>query len=265
MNKSKLHFLFLLALFSFTSSFASVESSPLVVTIPKSGSHLVGKAISLIPRVSFSGFEHTIIMTETEMSPSPEQLIIFLVRDLRDVFVSYVYHLDNIFFNHEVADSIKLLSKTEKSQDVLTNIIHTWAELNFSQKLTAILEHNDLSPVDFKNYIEPCIDIAQSHNTIIIRFENLVGPKGKGNKLSQINEVTKIVNAYGKDLSRAQIIRICDRLFGIDDLVSKWNNTFRSGQIGSWETHFEENHKETFKTRYNDFLFYFGYVDTPDW
>lgn len=257
--------MFLLALFPFVSTFARIESTPIVVTIPKSGSHLIGKAISLIPGIRFSGFDHTIIMTKTGMNLSPERTIIFLVRDLRDVFVSYVYHLDKIFFNHEVPESIALLSKTEKSQDDLANIIHSWAALSFSQKLTAVLEHNDLSPVDFKNYIKPCIDISEFHNTVMIRFENLVGPKGGGNKLSQINEVSKIANAYGKDLSRSQIIRICDRLFGIDDLVSKWNNTFRSGQIGSWKNHFEESHKEIFKINYNDFLFYFGYIDTPDW
>jgi len=265
MNKSKIRFVFVLALFLFTSSLRSIETVPLVITIPKSGSHLLGKTIALIPGVTFSGFDHTIIMTKTGMNLSPERPIIFLVRDLRDVFVSYVYHLDKIFFNHEVPESIKLLSKTEKSRDALANIIHAWAELDFSQKLTTVLEHSDLSPVDFKNYIKPCIDISEFHNTVLIKFENLVGPKGGGNKLSQINEVEKIASVYGIDLPRTQTVRICDCVFGVDDLVNKWNNTFRSGQIGSWKNHFEESHKETFKINYNDFLFYFGYIDTPDW
>ncbi len=265
MNKSKIQFIIFLALFPFVSSFATIESTPLVITIPKSGSHLLGKTISLIPGIRFSSFSHTINQTKTKMNLFPERPIIFLVRDLRDVFVSYVYHLDRIILKHEMPVSIKLLAQTEKSHDSLTNIIHAWPELTFSQKLTAILEHNDLSPVDFKNYVAPCIAISEFHNTVVIRFENLIGPKGGGSKLAQINEVSKIANAYGKDLSRSQIIQICDRLFGVDDLVSKWNNTFRSGQIGSWKHHFEEIHKEIFKINYNDFLFYFGYIDTPDW
>lgn len=265
MNKSKLQLIFLLVLFPFVALFANIETTPLVVTIPKSGSHLLGKAISLIPGSNFSFFTHTNRVTQTKMNLTPERPVIFLIRDLRDIFVSYVYHLDKIFTNHSVSMSIDLLGASEKSQDVLETIIPHWAELNFSQKLTAVLEHNDLSPLDFKNYIKPCIDISEFHNTVVIRFENLVGPKGGGNKVSQINEVSKIASAYGKDLSRSQIIRICDRLFGIDDLVGKWNNTFRSGQIGSWKNHFEESHKELFKINYNDFLFYFGYIDTPDW
>jgi len=93
-----------------------------------------------------------------------------------------------------------------------------------------------------------------------IRFENLLGAKGRGSQFSQINEVSKIATVYKKKLLRSQIIRICDRLFGIDDLVSKWNNSSRSGQIGSWKNHFEE----IFKINYNDFLFYFSYIETPD-
>jgi len=91
-----------------------------------------------------------------------------------------------------------------------------------------------------------------------IKFEDLIGPKGGGNLEKQLHTIERIANFIGISISEEEIQIVADKLFGS-------SLTFRSGQIGSWKTHFNERHKQLFKKIAGNLLIELGYENDYNW
>jgi len=90
-------------------------------------------------------------------------------------------------------------------------------------------------------------------NFILLKFEDLVGPKGGGSLESQHQSIHKILthlNIQNKDVEW-----IADNAFGK-------SGTFRKGQLGKWKTEMELDEKKLFKP-YDEFIGSLGYEPTP--
>lgn len=95
----------------------------------------------------------------------------------------------------------------------------------------------DLGVAAFYNCYTPWM---KASNFCVIKFENLVGPKGNGSLDLQLQELAKIAHHLKIAITPEQMRSIAEQLFG-----QTW--TFREGQIGSWKQCFTPVIKDAFK------------------
>jgi hypothetical protein len=88
---------------------------------------------------------------------------------------------------------------------------------------------------------------------IVVRFEDLVGPRGGGSDAAQVKAADDIVEYLGLDMETAEIERVRG------DIFWEGSSTFRKGQIGSWTDHFTPDHTSAFEDSFGDLLQSFGY------
>ncbi|MDR3646462.1 MAG: sulfotransferase domain-containing protein [Candidatus Babeliales bacterium] len=227
----------------------------------KSGTHLLAKCLKLItkknPTLNMGGFikndivDYTSIKNSSgnyffhqhqyysngaiEMIEKCNFVTFFLMRDPRDVIVSSMHWV----FKHKdsklpIGD---IYRKFRTSNEILKFFIERSTILSY-KRFWGWLSHP---------------------NVCTIRYENLVGTKGGGNSKSQRDEIIKICNHLKMKLSDKQISYVCQNAFG--DKVG----TFRKGQIGSWKTHFTNEHKELFKKVWGNLLIDLGYEKDMNW
>ncbi len=175
------------------------------------------------------------VLMEKFLKKHPNFPLILGIRDLRDIFVSQVYF----------------------QWDLLEGII---GPSSFDDKLLFVMENEsvDRHPkllVIYK-HAAAMMRLLDHKNSLIVRFEDLVGSKGGGNDDLQKKTVVDVANWIGVTLSSEQISEISELLFGAEHLL---HANFRSGQIGSWKDHFKPKHVNFFKKKYGDLHQIFGY------
>lgn len=67
------------------------------------------------------------------------------------------------------------------------------------------------------------------------------------------------VNYLDVNLSEEQIIKVAKEIF------FQRSTTFRKGQIGDWQNHFKDEHKQAFKEVAGETLINLGYENGYDW
>lgn len=95
--------------------------------------------------------------------------------------------------------------------------------------------------------------------TLMVRFEDLVGPRGGGETEKQIATIERIAEFLGRPVDRAGAMTIAQRTYGTSGL------TFRRGTIGDWQNHFTEEHRQAFKDVAGDILVGLGYEEDMNW
>ncbi len=238
----------------------------LITSIPKAGTHLLGKTIEKITHIPVSDedIHHTYDRVVTFAKANPEVPVLLIVRDLRDVCLSYVHYVSLQIRNHPDPQHYYLFGEFKRSDEVLADLIPQWQRISIENKLTAVLEANSLAPCDIDNFFRVAMELSQLPNVTLIKFENLVGPNGGGDFKLQCKEIEKIAKVYQVNLSLPQVMVIANTIFGPTPR-SRWNNTFRKGEIGSWKDVYTEHQISVFKERFNDYLYYFGYIENEDW
>jgi hypothetical protein len=107
----------------------------------------------------------------------------------------------------------------------------------------------------FEGYI-PWLD---DPSTLVVRFEDLVGPRGGGVSEKQLDEIKRIGDFVERPLSRERAQRIAQKMY------SKGSLTYRKGIVGDWRNHFTEDHQRVFKEVAGDILIRLGYEKDTDW
>lgn len=253
--------------------YTNIKSSQILnISIPKSGTFLLMRTLELITHMKCH------VGLSTQIYTPPLQLLqesmqhcgfsclhlvfnshyesflketgcraCFIVRDPRDLLVSQVYFMlkyspDHGRFNFDSLLSALIGDNDKSPQDILTHFLEVTLDV--------------LSPQEYishiKRYYEGFLGWQNSETCYTTRFEDLVGPMGGGTIEQQRREVANIAKHIGADLNEEQVTDICSNIFG-----STWS--FREGKIGSWKTHFKEEHKQAFKTVAGDLLERLGY------
>ncbi len=254
--KSRLVVMFLLF---FNMTYADQEYGHVFIyTMPKTGTHLIKKLFYLANE--FDGYSvNPINPFKDELNPSQRKLIQY--RDLRDMFVSYVYFLD-----------MQLTTDTFRGTrtPLVKKSIEKWNSATFDEKLLALIEDSDDCPYGrgwMQRFMDAIYRASTSPNTLITRFEHLVGSKGNGDDELQIVQIKEILTFWGLEKTDDEILKIGNDLHGIADVkrFPDLTHSFRTGQIGEWKTHFNEDNIRAFKERYGDYLIYFGYEEDNNW
>lgn len=241
--------LILLSSFFLTNCYADALFDIAVLTVPKSGTHLLGKVIDLIAKQEVN-WGKTYLLNKRyvlfnhlwpEMNAvihNPNGLKIILFRDPRDALISQMFWIEN----------------GNPWTGLPENQVDTFHSMPKHEKINFLID----SPVGMFYYSKLCSELLNKPNVVAFRFEDLVGLEGGGCQLRQKETLRKLALLLGYELSANEITKIALQLFGN-------TKTFRKGQIGSWEKYFSDEHKSLFKEKMGEYLINLGYEKDDQW
>lgn len=270
--------LFFLALKVFAFS---VEPFALL-TIPKSGSHLMIKALHYMTGMASHWHTHPPEVEQLFLSSyfpythfgllSPSLIRFYTdhplkqligVRDLRDVCVSIVYQIRK----GEWPD----FSRKPHNREMFNR-------LSFDEQLLFVIQQGEwgkssgLYPgFGIRRAVNQAMALIGNPTVLVCRYEDLVGSRGGGTDQAQRILLEKIAQHIGLKLDDAQIDKLALHLYGNEinpfgqgDFIN-YQSTFREGKIGTWKSAFKEKHKIAFKERLGEFIIALGYEKDDVW
>jgi sulfotransferase 6B1 len=95
-------------------------------------------------------------------------------------------------------------------------------------------------------------------NAVVVKFEDLVGPKGGGSAEAQRRAVERVAEHVDLRVDERTLRLVEEELFGV-------GRTFRKGQSGGWRFEFTEEHVRATKEVAGPLLMELGYETDPDW
>jgi hypothetical protein len=99
----------------------------------------------------------------------------------------------------------------------------------------------------------------RDENSVLVKFEDLVGPRGGGSAEAQRRTVERVARHLGVSVDEVTLpSSIEEDLFGLGP-------TFRKGQIGGWRSEFSEEHTQAAREVAGPLLVELGYEADPDW
>lgn len=243
----------------------------LVTSVPKSGTNLLVHALGLFPQLTYDGTlarlpknkankriskirRGSILSSHQARSPELDEIlnqkkirVLFVIRDPRDVCVSLYYWIKKTNYHHfrETYDGLS-------SDDERLKMIITGYEPNPSDGTK-----KGIVSIDY--HFRRRLSWMDDERCLTVRFEDLIGASGGGDKLQQLAVITKIANFLNIKLSDHDVDYIGDNIF------SSRTATFRKGQIGSWREEFSEEHKVVFKDIAGQLLIDLGYEKDFNW
>jgi hypothetical protein len=223
-------------------------------SVPKAGTHLLARCLEQFPGMIDSGVHLEPITEAGELEATlgslppgsfatahlpfrpgragvleaSDVVHTLIVRDPRDVVVSHFHYVTRRSTQHRLHDYFNRLPD---------DAARLMASIRGVDAAAAGLERG-LENIDqrFRRYLQ-----WQSEDCCLIRFRELVGPRGGGSRARQIEEVRRLAAHLGLALDDRDLARIVERTFFAG------STTFRRGKIGDWRNHFTEEHKAAFK------------------
>lgn len=283
MNLKPLAFLFSLIILSATA-FGEEIPSFVLITIPKSGSHMMIKTLHFMtqsPAIWHTKFpsyyyippEDGFLYTHFCLSPEleadyrdlPDLKKIILIRDLRDVAISMVHHMRKGLWpglSHEERQEFLKLSFDEQLHFVINYEYDVWA---VRKKAPNSLQ------VSLRIVAEQAERYFLCSDVLTCRYEHLVGPEGGGTLEEQLRELENIAMFINLHPSQLNLIEIAGKIYGNNENpfgqgdFANYHSTFTTGKIGGWKQIFTETHKEAFKQKLGKSLIALGYEVDDNW
>jgi hypothetical protein len=240
----------------------------LCISIPKAGTHLLERALCLHPRLhrklaptindsnikkwgELSALLEKLCpgqMLVSHLQYSSERLrviksngvkCLFMIRDPRDIVVSQTFYILN--------------NKTHHQHEVFAS----QADLKNRLKI-AIMGNSPTNLPSIGQRLE-CFAGWLESSALIVRYEDLIGPEGIGDRQRQLEALQSIYDFIQVDLTHDQAIALSRQLF------SSSSPTFRSGAIGRWRDCFDSEIKDLFKKVAGEAMIRYGYEKDHQW
>jgi hypothetical protein len=264
---------------------AAADLTPFaLITMPKSGSHMMIKALHLItgsPAIWHTHFpsfwcippEHGFLYTHFCLDPQlecnyralPELRKVISIRDLRDVAVSIVSQIKRSPWPGMDSDERAVFLGAPFDEQLLFVIDYEYDVIEVAAKAP------NSSQASLIRVAEQAALYAADPNNLVCRYEDLVGEMGGGSLERQLHELRRMAQFIGAELSEEQVFEIAESLYGNEfDPFGKqgfehFHSTFSKGKIGAWRRAFKEEHKIAFKKKLGKALIELGYEDDDDW
>jgi len=252
--------LLLISIFFYPSKAETEDKGLIVFSVPKSGTHLLLKCLSILMDEKFyyidfdsNNFSEVIkkkyIWTHLNNSEfkynafirSLKYRAIVQIRDIRDVVMSYVNWI------------LKDPNTPKKTIDEFKN-------LSLEDKITYVINCD---------FLEDCLKNIHiwlnNPDVFVCKFEDLVGENGGGLNIKQREIILKLSDYINFPIKEDKLDFIEKHLFGNREDDKFISVTFFSGQIGKWKNFFNEKHKELFKKKYGKTLMLLGYEKDSEW
>lgn len=246
-------------------------------SVPKSGTNLLTECLSSFPMLR-PAFVH--VSMNSNRRPTTDELADRIGRLGRGQYASgHVFYDEENAAILEAAD-VRSVLIVRDPRDVVTSHYKYVTEKNTSHRLTDYYrslpdddarllasirgvdgEHTaDGDPLEsVGEWLENFLGWRQTEYTCLVRFEDLIGPKGGGDRESQHDTVRTIADHLGVEIDDATTRRIAENTF------STSSDTFRKGLIGDWVNHFGREHATAFQEVAGDALVELGYEEDGDW
>jgi hypothetical protein len=246
----------LLCLFSLLGA---EEKKVIYLTVPKSGTHMLRKAIEMLthektvwigiagsdefrpgialklpPRIIGGHLFHELDQVRTKFGDKYTKIL--MIRDPRDVMVSFTYHLVNRL----------------QWSGCPTFDYEAFAALPFDEQLQFTIRF----PYAYRNpasTFEYALLWMQDPSVYVCRFEDLVGPRGGGSAEKQFAVMRDLATLLNVTISDTDLQTLCDSLYG-----GTW--TFREGQVYNWKTLYSPASKQVFNQELGPYIEAFGYT-----
>lgn len=244
------------------------EPKILCVCVPKSGTHMLERALCLHPKLyrrlvrtvhdgNMTGHRE---LTNLLAALKPGQVIVshlhftrqrletvrrlgiklvFMIRDPRDVAIaSYAYIRNN-------------------DKHYLHGLFAYEADMESCLRMT-ILGH---PPSNYPSIAERLAKFVGWFNkdSLVIRFEDLVGSQGGADNERQLRALISLYNHTGIEMEEKELEQLSTRIF------SEVSPTFRRGQISVWKTEMSDDIKELYREVAGETLIQYGYEVDEDW
>jgi hypothetical protein len=280
-------FIFQFAFLSFFYRCEGAESQDVVkckdffvLTIPKSGSHLILKMLTMLTNKKhvFPGLLFPQLHAFTFIDENPDAYV--SDEEMEAAFATWkkdnVYPLAHFNFSENFQtfaskhpEYVKIIQIRDLRDACVACVCHQEQAIeqeigpcNFDQKLMFIITLGDKPTKNSFLRIEKnarrAVEWIKDPDTVVCRFEDLVGKKGGGSVEAQRQQIVEIANHLNIDLSNQQLDWIVDNLFGVQT-GPQIPSTFREGKVGSWRQYFSEEHKEAFREHFEELQLQLGY------
>lgn len=269
-------FLCSFAFLLFSKTHAQNPKNYVMLSVPKSGSHLIQKLlVQLSDRSNTSPADVEEYQTDIYTFPPHKRATNEAVNAAlsstpgRNIYAHFNFHEQMRSFTEQNPSYAKIIMVRDP-RDVAVSLVHyienelnaaLTPEADFSEKLMFVIRSDGFlenSLYNIRKEFDAALAWAQEPDVAVCRFENLCGPNGGGTAEKQKAEIKKIEKALGIHLSSSKRKKIMKNLWG--DTM-----TFRRGKRGTWQESFSEEHKRVFKERYGDILVRLGYEEDESW
>lgn len=251
-----------------------------VLTIPKSGSHLILKMLNMLTNKTYvpAAFTFPNLHGFTFGDESPNAFI--PEKELEDTFAFWKqsncfalahFNFAESFYNFSLKhpEYVKIIQIRDLRDVCVSSAFFNSNEIeneigpcSFDEKLMFVINLGNKPLKNQIHRIEKNARIAakwsKDPTVIVSRFEDLVGTQGGGNSDIQKNQIIKIANCLNIPLDPLKLQLIAYNLFG-KEKGPKLSVTFREGKTGSWKKYFKEEHKEAFIQTMGDVQTQLGY------
>ena len=262
--------LYVYLLISFSSMYCQLKftydnsrpkgEAPFIFTVPKSGTHLLHKAVLALEKHQI---QKEMSLLGSSRTKKRESLVLFnhIQACFNDIFEGRAYN-----------QRLKIILIRDPRDCLISQLhwllkTHSWIifsesnyidKLKFKDQLNYVILYPD-KKFGMRYQFSTVKNMSHVSNLHIIKFEDLVGPRGGGCLEKQVSVLKKLASYFGfQDLSNKEYLSIANSLFGD-------TNTFRKGKIGGWKNCFSNAHKDLIKQRLGEELIYFGYEKDLNW
>jgi hypothetical protein len=205
------------------------------------GRRWLERRLSRVPDGCFVS-AHCVYSPELASLFAGEQMrVVCILRDPRDVAVSQMHYIKQKK-RHPIHDAfIALPSDNER---LLVSI------------RGGLLGMRELLSLDER--YRQFLGWQRDENSVLVKFEDLVGPWGGGSAEAQRSTVERVTRHLGVSVNEETVPSIEEDLFGL-------GRTFRKGQIGGWREEFSEEHARAAREIAGPLLVELGYEADPEW
>jgi Sulfotransferase domain len=167
--------------------------------------------------------------------------VVCILRDPRDVAVSQMHHIKQRkeHFAHEAF--LKLPSDHER-------LLHSIRGGELGRRRLQSLDER------YRQFL----GWQDDDNAMVVKFEDLVGPRGGGSAEAQRHTVERVARHLGLEPGERVMRTVEENIFGV-------SKTFRKGQIGGWRSEFSEEHARAAREVAGPLLVKLGYEADPEW
>lgn len=262
-----LSLIYILSLILANFTYTSEKIKILDTSIQKSGTHLVDKCIGLM-------------YPEYKKAPIHGEMVLMLKKFFKDpenhAFLgSHIPYIPEIVKLIESNNCKCILNYRDPRDQIvaLAHWLHKDPRINFMQYLDFddLLEelilcafnsrtcNREIGTELYNHYLpwESYLKWKDHPKFYVVRFEDLVGPKGGGTLEAQIRTIKELEKHIGVKIS-GNPEEIANKLFG-------GTASFRQGQIGSWRKYFNERHVKIFKEVAGQLLIDLKYEPDLNW
>jgi hypothetical protein len=203
------------------------------------GRRWLGRRLSRVPDGCFVT-AHCVYSPELASLFAGERMrVVCILRDPRDVAVSQMHYIKQKK-RHPIHEAFMALPSDEE-------------RLLFSIR-GGVLGGRELLSLDER--YRQFVGWQRDENSVLVKFEDLVGPKGGGSAEAQRATVERVARHLGVSVGEEIAPSIEEDLFGL-------GRTFRKGQIGGWRSAFSEQHVRATNEVAGPLLVELGYEADP--